>query len=214
MADPRRRPDRATGRDGVSGTNEAPIRRSRNATRTRDDILVAAGRHFARRGYSHVTLKEIADDVGVTPALIVRYYGTKLALFEEVARGSELVLSPFPGGDRREWLLARARELLVYYQDDASSSGIALLRSLDLDDGELFRTELERRIRQLWSSEITGPDAEIRLKLIAGVMLGVGLFSLGALTEPDRPPLDPADVERITHYLADMFETCIDPQVD
>ena len=211
MADSTRRADRAAGRNGVSGTDGAPARRSRNATRTRDDILVAAGKHFARRGYSHVTLKEIADDVGVTPALIVRYYGTKLALFEEVAKGSEHTLSPYFGGDRREWLLARARELLAYFQDDASSSGIALLRSLDLDDGALFRSELERRIRQLWSSEITGTDAEIRLKLIAGIMPGVGLFSLGALTDPDRPPLDPADAERITHYLVALFEVCIDP---
>ena len=210
MADASRSTDRAEHRNGVAVTDGAPTRRSRNATRTRNAIFLAAGRHFARRGYSHVTLKEIADDVGVTPAMIVRYYGTKLALFEAVARGSELALSPFGGGDRREWLLARAREVVAYYQDDASTSGVALLRSLDLDGGELFRSELERRLRQMWSSEVTGPDAELRLRLIGGILLGVGLFSLGALTEPDRPPLDAADAERLTHYLAELFEVCVD----
>ena len=87
----------------------------------------------------------------------------------------------------------------------------ALLRSLDLDDGKLFQAELDRRTRETWASEVTGPDAEIRMKIIVGILLGIGLFSLGALTEPDRPPLDPAAAERTIHNLAELLEICVDP---
>jgi len=65
-------------------------KRSRNATKTRRDILDAAGQRFARAGYSHVTLKQIADDIGVTPALVVRYFGSKRSLFEDVANANHL----------------------------------------------------------------------------------------------------------------------------
>jgi AcrR family transcriptional regulator len=187
-------------------------RRRRDASRTRRDILVAAGQHFARRGYSHVKLQEIADDVGVTPAMIVRYFGTKLALFEEVVSGGELDLPLLVEGDREAQMIARARAVLEFFQDrTASAGGLALLRSLDLDDGELFRSEIDRRILRPWSKEITGPDAELRVRLVAGVLLGVGMFSLGALVDPDRPPLGSEDAERMVHHLAALLSVCIDP---
>lgn len=85
-----------------------------------------------------------------------------------------------------------------------------MLRSLDLDDGELFRSDLGRRMQRPWSSEVTGPDAETRLMLIAGVLLGVGLFTLGALIEPDRPPLNPTEADRVAHYLAELLAVCLD----
>ena len=186
-------------------------KRPRNAEKTRQDIVLAAGRRFVRNSYAQVTLKDIADDVGVTPALVVHYFGSKHNLFQEVARGSELSFAPFEDGDRKEQLLARARTALDYFEDDTTLSGVALLRSLDLDDGELFRSELERRIRSQWESNVTGPGAEIRLKLIAGILMGVGMFSLGALIEPDRPPLDDEDADYLVHLLAELLGVCVDP---
>lgn len=186
-------------------------RRPRNAQKTRQDILLAAGKRFVRNSYAQVTLKDIADDVGVTPALVVHYFGTKQNLFEAVATGSELNFPPFEDGDRKEQLIARARIALGYFEADTTTSGVALLRSLDRDNGELFRSELERRTRSQWSSNVTGPDAEIRLKLIAGILMGVGMFSLGALIEPDRPPLGDDDAEDVVHYLAELLAVCVDP---
>lgn len=186
-------------------------RRPRNAAKTRQDILRAAGRRFARHGFTQVTLKDIADDVGITPAMVVHHFGSKHKVFEAVAAGDELTFPPFADGDRHAQLLTRARIALDYFEDDATASGVALLRSLDLDDGELFRSELDRRIRSQWSSEVTGPDAEIRLRLIAGILLGVGMFSLGALTDPDRPPLGDDDADTVVRCLAELLAVCVDP---
>ena len=59
--------------------------RSRNAPQTRADILDAARRRFGSEGYQGTTLRAVASDVGVDPALIIRYFGSKQELFAEAA---------------------------------------------------------------------------------------------------------------------------------
>jgi AcrR family transcriptional regulator len=59
--------------------------RARNADRTRTDILVAARRRFGSDGYERTTLRSVAADVGIDPALVVRYYGSKQDLFAAAA---------------------------------------------------------------------------------------------------------------------------------
>jgi len=56
-------------------------KRPRNAAQTRADILSAARRRFATEGYERTTLRAIAADVGVDPALVIRYFGSKQDLF-------------------------------------------------------------------------------------------------------------------------------------
>jgi AcrR family transcriptional regulator len=113
----------------------------RKGVRTQERILLTAGRHFARRGYSAVTLKDIADDVGVTPAMIVRYFGSKRALFKAAAH-VEAASPPIGEMSAEE----RARALIRAWQDpDLRTPAIALIRSLERDGGELFEAELRRR---------------------------------------------------------------------
>lgn len=60
------------------------VQPARNATATRQAILDAARRQFARDSFENVGVRDIAGDVGVDPALIVRYFGGKEELFREV----------------------------------------------------------------------------------------------------------------------------------
>ncbi|MCZ8381040.1 TetR family transcriptional regulator [Mycobacterium sp. CPCC 205372] len=59
--------------------------RQRNAAATRADILAAARRRFGVDGYERTTLRAVAADVGVDAALVIRYFGTKQALFAAAA---------------------------------------------------------------------------------------------------------------------------------
>jgi AcrR family transcriptional regulator len=59
--------------------------RPRNAGQTRADILSAARRHFGAEGYERTTLRAVASDVGVDAALVIRYFGSKQALFAAAA---------------------------------------------------------------------------------------------------------------------------------
>jgi TetR/AcrR family transcriptional regulator, repressor for neighboring sulfatase len=59
---------------------------------TTEAILDAAEALFAERGYTAVTVREIAAMVGVSHALIHRYLGSKAAIYATVLRRHELVI--------------------------------------------------------------------------------------------------------------------------
>ena len=50
----------------------------------KQDILLAAERLFAQRGYHAVSLRQIADEAGVPLALVGYYYGPKQDLFHAI----------------------------------------------------------------------------------------------------------------------------------
>jgi TetR/AcrR family transcriptional regulator len=61
-----------------------PVRRRSNGLRTRAEIVAAAERHFAERGFEATRLDDIADDVGVRRAAIFYHFGDKQELYAAV----------------------------------------------------------------------------------------------------------------------------------
>jgi AcrR family transcriptional regulator len=59
--------------------------RPRDALQTRADILAAARLRFGSDGFERTTLRAVAADVGVDPALVIRYFGSKQDLFAAAA---------------------------------------------------------------------------------------------------------------------------------
>lgn len=59
---------------------ETPTRR-RDAARSRERLLRAAGELFAERGFDRTTVREIGDRAGMDPTLIARYFGGKAQLY-------------------------------------------------------------------------------------------------------------------------------------
>jgi AcrR family transcriptional regulator len=59
--------------------------RTRSATTTRAAILDAARSRFGEHGYERTTLRAVASDVGVDPAMVIRYFTNKEGLFAEAA---------------------------------------------------------------------------------------------------------------------------------
>ncbi|MCV7279051.1 TetR/AcrR family transcriptional regulator [Mycolicibacterium flavescens] len=60
--------------------------RARDARATRADILAAARRRFGADGFERTTLRAVAADVGIDPALVIRYFGSKQELFAAAAQ--------------------------------------------------------------------------------------------------------------------------------
>lgn len=52
----------------------------------REEILTSALDVIGRKGYQNASLKQIAELVGVTPAALLHYFGSKEELFTEVLR--------------------------------------------------------------------------------------------------------------------------------
>ena len=78
-----------------------PVRRRNSGQQTRAEILAAAERHFAERGFEAARLEDIAADVGIRRAAIFYYFGDKdelyAAMLDEVFGGAQHVLLPKAG---------------------------------------------------------------------------------------------------------------------
>jgi AcrR family transcriptional regulator len=182
--------------------------------RTRRDILRAAGRRFARAGYASVRLKDIATDVGVTAPLVLRYFGSKEALFREVARDERN--PPHVTADLRGPLSSLgerlARTMTHYWLSaDFHYPAIALIRSLDFEESKaLFNGELARRLTDPLCAVLPGPDPQLRAQVISSQLMGIGMFGLGILTDPDTPPPAPEEIERMVQLLGRAVQAIID----
>lgn len=86
------------GGETVTGKQKKQRRGSREETIKR--ILDAAQRLFAERGYTAVSVREIAAAAGVSHALVHRYLGSKRAVYREVLQRRETsILDAAPGSE-------------------------------------------------------------------------------------------------------------------
>lgn len=90
------------------------------ADKTKSEILRAARRVFASKGYAEAGLRDIAALAKANPALIVRYYGSKLALFETALEAS-LDASVFTRVEKRLFGKAIAVELCAPNNQEAAN---------------------------------------------------------------------------------------------
>ncbi|WP_305786318.1 TetR/AcrR family transcriptional regulator [Symbioplanes lichenis] len=60
--------------------------RTADSEATRAAILDAARAQFGQQGFDRTTIRSVATAVGVDPALVMHYFGTKNGLFEAAAR--------------------------------------------------------------------------------------------------------------------------------
>src|ERR1700722_11893024 len=77
-------------------TTTSPSRRLERKERLRGEILAAASKMFADRGYEAVTLREIAKEIGYTHAVIYQHFPGKWHILAELSRKTiELMIQNF-----------------------------------------------------------------------------------------------------------------------
>jgi AcrR family transcriptional regulator len=100
--------------------------RARNAQETRADILAAARVRFGADGFERTTLRAVAADVGVDPALVIRYFGSKQDLFAAAAEFT-LDLPELAGTDPDRVAELLLPKFFAVWEDDTTF--VALLRA-------------------------------------------------------------------------------------
>lgn len=60
--------------------------KTRDGNLTRETILRAARAQFSAHGFERTTIRSIASEAGVDPALVMHYFGSKADLFAAVSR--------------------------------------------------------------------------------------------------------------------------------
>jgi AcrR family transcriptional regulator len=149
---------------------------------TRETILAAARRRFATVGYAAASVRAIAADARVDPALVMHYFGTKDALFIAAAglppglSGLIAGLAEVPLADFGE-ALARSYLSLVD-SDDSRNAILALVRSAVSHEkaAAMLREFLTAQLLPVIARLTNHPDAELRATLIAAQLIGVAML--------------------------------------
>ncbi|MBB6118247.1 TetR family transcriptional regulator [Nocardiopsis algeriensis] len=143
---------------------------------TRDDIRSAASRLFRERGFARTTVREIAAQAGVDPALVIRHFGTKELLFLETMRLSmndEPLLDVPP-----ERLGERFVEVLLDGDEPSREIFLALVRgSGEPRIAARLKETHEKAFVEPLRARLTGPDAETRARMAGALVAGL-LYSL------------------------------------
>lgn len=86
--------------------------RKRDSGASRARILSAAQCAFARTGYSHTGIRDVAAGAGTSSTLVLRYFGSKAGLFEAALRAALPLeeLTRLPASEIAAKLLAMLRE--------------------------------------------------------------------------------------------------------
>lgn len=181
--------------------------RPRNAAATRGAILDAASVRFTAESYEQVGMRDIARDVGVDPALISRYFGSKEDLFRAVlddcGNGAELMQD-----DRATFGQRIAHDLVYGVKKEGKLAWLLLmLRSASSPKAaEVIRRASSEGFYQPFTEWLGGKDAAIRVRIAAGLMMGitVGRDISGGFD------MTPEECERLKARIAPILQDLID----
>lgn len=163
-------------------TSRARTGRRPGAPETRDTILAVARRRFASRGYDATSLRSIAAEAKVDPALLIHYFGTKDELFAAAtgmpAGLPELFgsLAELPVQDRVHALIGTYLRLVD--SDKSRNAILALVRSAVSNDkaAAMLREFLAAELLPVIAGLTRTPDAGLRASLVAAHLIGIAML--------------------------------------
>jgi AcrR family transcriptional regulator len=157
---------------------------------TKANILQAARERFAADGYERATIRVIAGDVGVDPALVMRYFGNKEKLFAAAAE-FDLHMPSFEGVPQGKLGRALVEHFLNRWEGDDNLK--ALLRAAATNP------DAQKRIQQIFGKQLVPAisrvcadptTAVMRVGLVASQAMGLALtryvFRLPPVTAMSR----------------------------
>ncbi|VVJ20792.1 Transcriptional regulator [Amycolatopsis camponoti] len=179
--------------------------RRRSAPATRAAILEAARKRFGAQGFDRVRLRDVAADVGVDPAMVIRYFGTKEGLFAAAAEFTLNLpdLTDVPAEDLGRVLMPRFFDV---WENDAGF--LSLLRAATTSEAaaakmlELFTDQVAPAVAAI------APDrAAERAALLGSQILGLAIsryvLKVPPLANMGRDALEAWVTPVIRHYLSD-----------
>ncbi len=154
-------------------------RRPGDPEQTKSAILAAARKVFGRSGFDRATIRAVAAEADVDPALVMHHFGNKRGLF---VAAHEL---PFDPSELVALIVAappdqRGRRLTEAYLtmlDQPASPALSLLRTATTDDdaARMLREFVTDTLLARASELAPGDDAELRLAFAATQLVGVAL---------------------------------------
>ncbi|WP_336113707.1 TetR/AcrR family transcriptional regulator [Streptomyces sp. PTD9-10] len=185
--------------------SETPARRDAEATKA--VILKAARYLLARHAHADITLKAVAERAGVSPPLILKYFGNKDALFARVMSfdtdADDLLDAPLEQLGRH-----MVRHVLASQRERGTDPLVRIaFAPLQGDHGEILRANFRAQVTERLAARLTGPDAGLRAELAVA-----GLLGLGAMYGIARGPhLRETDVDAIADRYGPLVQEQLTP---
>ncbi len=192
--------------EGSSGAHRTG--RRPGLSRSRHDILVAARRLFAERGFESTSLRAISREAGVDPALVHHFFGGKEAMFNaalaDVINREEIfdeVIGddPYGAGERLV-----GKFLSIWEEKETRESLLAMLRSAvsHPHSAELLGKFMVDGLLRHIAENVEPHDADLRAVLVCSQLLGLALMRYVFGTEP----LASAEPEQIARSIGPTLE--------
>ncbi|KUH83015.1 MULTISPECIES: TetR family transcriptional regulator [unclassified Mycobacterium] len=147
----------------------------RSSTETKAVILAAARERFAADGYDRATIRAIAAEARIDPAMVMRYFGSKEQLFASAAE-FDLELPDLTQVSRDRLGAAVAAHFLDRWERD--NALVILLRVGVTNNAvaERMRTMFAAQLAPAIARAIENPqNAAVRAGLVASQVLGMAL---------------------------------------
>ena len=159
-------------------------------SRTREQIAAAARRQFAELGYERTTIRSIAKEAGVDPALVHHFFGSKQRLFlsvTELPLQPEEVLPRVLAGRRSEAGLRLARFSVELWENPEARERLAgILRAAvsEPEAAQMARELATERFVGAISESLDVDDAPLRASLISSQGIGIAMARYILRVEP------------------------------
>ncbi len=188
-------------------------------TSRRDEILVAARRQIAERGYTETSVRDIAESVGLLAGSLYSHFRSKAEIVHEIVRGLYDELIPaqrgaldldVPGSERFAAMIeavfdvcaAHREELTILHYDWSTLSTLEELadtKEQSLETLDLWRTVLA----------VGKDDGSILTSVDPEVMVRVTTSSIHALLDTVRYSDRPLPAGELAHLKASLTETLL-----
>jgi AcrR family transcriptional regulator len=190
------------------GTEERrPRGRRPGGADTRGQVLAAARARFAAQGYDATTVRQVAGDAGVDPALVHHYFGTKADLFVaavEYPVNPAEVVAALVAVDRAEVGERLLRLFLERWDAHAPSPLFALLRSAGEHEqaAAMLREFITREVVGRLARELGLDRPALRASLCGSQVVGLALVRYVLRLEP----LASADADTVVACIAPTLQ--------
>ncbi len=183
----------------------APSIRQMQTDQTKQAILHAAQRLFATRGYPEAGVRDIAALANVNPALVLRYFGSKLELFE-TALEAGLDVSIFTQVGREHF---GEKIAAMFFQSEGEAAGVVPALVFSAGDSAARESSLrllKQHVMVPLQAWFGSSDAEERAAQIILVVTGFFTYRLMLPLAPLEGDGTPAMKVWLARVLQDIVD--------
>lgn len=182
-------------------TIEEPARGDAAVTRAR--LLAVAKRVFSRRGYSESGIRDIAGELGLSSTILLRYFGSKAALFEAALRDG---MSSEPVYPPRDQFGAFISQRLADPAMHMNPHAMIVLATAHEEAREIATRVLHEHAVAPLARWLGPPDAEARARQIFALCAGFVLYTFQLIPGGDHEQ----NTARMVEWLARSVQAIVD----